>query len=184
MLLYEYILLHFGQTTHFLFRLAHCFFPTSCLIGTKLGRADKQVGAMFELAPRNVARYVRLSELNESLLNRVDNDEIGLYPAVSLSYLKPDEQAELNQILNENSYKINMKKAELLRVLSSEKKLTGKKMAEILSGEFSKKPKLKTSPPLKIKAKIYQRYFGEGTTPSEMEKTIDTALAEYFENHK
>jgi ParB family chromosome partitioning protein len=77
-----------------------------------------------------------------------------------------------------------MKKAESLRQLSESKKLTNEKMEQILSGELNKKPKPKTPPPLKIKAKIYQKYFDGSTPQSEMETIIDQALAEYFEIHK
>jgi ParB family chromosome partitioning protein len=117
-------------------------------------------------------------------LSRVDDDEIGLYPAVSLSYLSPDEQTALDRLLNETAYKVDMKKAESLREFSEGKKLTDEKIIHILSGELYKKPKPKTAPPLKIKAKIYQKYFDGDTTQAEMETVIEQALTEYFENHK
>jgi ParB family chromosome partitioning protein len=156
---------------------------TSGLIDPKSEARDK-AAERYGLDARSVSRYVRLCELNEALLNRVDTDEIGLYPAVSLSYLSPDEQAGLNRLLDEAAYKVDMKKAESLREFSEGGKLTDEKMAQILSGELNKKPKPKTAPPLKIKAKVYQKYFGGGTPQSEMEAVIDRALAEYFENHE
>jgi ParB family chromosome partitioning protein len=127
---------------------------------------------------------VRIATLNEPLMSRVDTDEIGLYPAVSLSYLSPDEQTELDRLLAESAYKVDMKKAESLREFSEGKKLTPDKMVQILSGELGKKSKPKTTPPFKLKAKIYQKYFNNDTPQGEIEATIDQALAEYFENHK
>jgi ParB family chromosome partitioning protein len=118
------------------------------------------------------------------LLNRVGSDEIPFISAVSISYLSADEQNELNRLLEEASYNVNMKKAELLRSYSESKNLTEKKMIHILSGEHDKKVKAKTPPPLKIKAKIYQKYFDTNTPQSEMEAVVDQALAEYFEKHK
>ena len=112
------------------------------------------------------------------MLKRLDTDEIGFYPAVSLSYLSHDEQTELNRILDETEYKVDMKKADSLRELSENKKLTNEKMIQILSGELYKKPKAKTIPPLKIKPKIYQKYFDADTKPSEMEVVIDQALTQ------
>ena len=156
----------------------------SCsLIGNKLKSLEK-AGVQYGLSKNTVARYVRLSFLNESLLDRVDSDEIGLYPAVSLSYLSGDEQTELNRLLDESSYKIDMKKAESLREFSENKKLTNEKMEQILSGGLNKKPKPKAAPPFKLKAKIYQKYFDGDTPQSEMETVIDKALSEYFENHR
>ena len=156
---------------------------TSGLIDPKLEARDK-TAKKYDLNARSVSRYVRLCELNKSLLNRIDNNEIGLYPAVSLSYLTSDEQAELNTVLESTSYKLDMKKAETLRELSEGEKLTSEKMTAILSGEFNKKPKSNTPPPLKIKHKTYSKYFNEKVTVKEMEETIDKALTEYFNNHK
>ena len=156
---------------------------TSGLIDQKLD-ARAKAADKYGLDPRSVSRYVKICELNKSLLNRLDVDEIGLYPAVSLSYLPPDEQTELDRLLNETAYKVDMKKAESLREFSENKKLTNEKMVQILSGEINKKPKPKTAPPLKIKAKIYQKYFNGDTTQTEMETVVDQALSEYFENHK
>ena len=131
-----------------------------------------------------MARYVRIAHLVSDLQQRVDNDEIGLYPAVSLSYLSIDEQNKLERLLNESAYKVDMKKAESLREFSESKKLTNEKMVQILSGELNKKPKPKTAPPLKIKAKVYQKFFDGDTPQAEMEAVVEQALAEYFENYK
>ncbi|MCL2253081.1 MAG: ParB/RepB/Spo0J family partition protein [Lachnospiraceae bacterium] len=156
---------------------------TSGLLDPK-NEARDIAGKKYGLDARTVSRYIRLCDLCEFMLNRVDNDEIGLYPAVSLSYLSPDEQTELDRLLTESAYKIDMKKAELLREFSEVKKLTPEKMTQILSGELNKKPKPKTAPPLKIKAKVYQKYFSGDTTQSEMETIIDQALSDYFTNHE
>lgn len=158
-------------------------YGTSGLIGQKTGAREK-ASKRYGLDARTVSRYIRLCGLSETLLERVDADEIGLYPAVSLSYIPPDEQAELERLLGEAAYKVDMKKAESLRELSERGKLTQGKMVQVLSGELNRKAKSKATPPFKLKAKICQKYFGGGTPPGEIEATIDQALAEYFENHK
>ena len=155
---------------------------TSGQIATSLKSRDK-TAAKYGLDSRNVSRYIRLSELNETLLEKVNNDEIAFIPAVSLSYLPPNEQTELNRILDENKYKVDMKKAETLRSYSENKKLTADKMIQILSGELDKKAKAKSPAPLKIKHKIYAKYFDETMKQSEMETIIDKALAEYYEKY-
>ncbi len=156
---------------------------TSNLLDEKLLSVEK-TGANYGISSATVTRYIRLTHLCKSLLTRVDADEIGLYPAVSLSYLSSDEQTELERLLGEAAYKVDMKKAEALREYSEGKKLTPEKMEQILSGELNRKPKPKTPPPFKLKAKIYQKYFDGDTPQGEIEATIDQALAEYFENHK
>ena len=156
---------------------------TCSLLGNKSKSLDK-TGAQYGLSKNSVARYVRIAALNISLQKRIDNDEIGLYPAVSLSYLTADEQEELERQMDNMAYKVDMKKAESLRELSADGKLTPEKMRLILSGELNKKPKVKNAPPFKLKAKIYQKYFDGDSTQSEIEATIDQALAEYFNKHK
>jgi len=157
---------------------------TSCQVGTKSERSNERVGKENGLSARNVARYIRIAELIVSMQARIDSDEIPFIPAVSLSYLSPVEQNELDRLLDETAYKIDMKKAESLREFSEKKKLTNEKMEQILSGELNKKPKPKTPPPLKIKAKVYQKYFDGNTTTAEMEAVMEQALAEYFEKRK
>jgi ParB family chromosome partitioning protein len=156
---------------------------TSALLEPK-SVAREKTAEQYGLCRANVTRYIRLNHLTKPLLARVDADEIGLYPAVSLSYLSPDEQTELERLLREAACKVDMKKAESLREYSEGGKLTPDKMAQILSGELNKKPKPKTAPPFKLKAKIYQKYFDGDTPQGEIEATIDQALAEYFENHR
>jgi ParB family chromosome partitioning protein len=157
--------------------------PTSPQVGERLLSVEK-TGEKYGLSKNSVSRYIRLTFLNKPLLDRVDADEIPLVPAVSLSYLSPDEQGELDLLLSETAYRVDMKKAESLRGFSESKNLTDEKMIRILSGELDRKPKPKTAPPLKIGAKIYRKYFDGDATQSEMETVIDLALTEYFENHK
>jgi ParB family chromosome partitioning protein len=116
---------------------------TSPQVGEKLLSVEK-TGSQNGLFKNTVARYVRLTFLINDLLNRVEFEEIAFIPAVLLSYLSPDKQNELNRILNESAYKVDMKKAETLRECSESKKLTNDKMVQVLSGEVGKKPKSKT----------------------------------------
>ena len=65
----------------------------SCPVGTNFGeRSNQQVGDEVGESARQVARYIRLTELVPNLLDLVDDGKIGLRPAVELSYLKPEEQ--------------------------------------------------------------------------------------------
>jgi len=154
---------------------------TSALIEPKMTAREK-TAEKYGLCRANVTRYMRLSHLSKRLLDRIDADEIGIYPAVSLSYLSLDEQDGIDRLLSETAYKVDMKKAKSLREYSEGKKLSNEKMTQILSGELYKKPKPKTAPPLKIKAKIYQKYFDDKYSQTEMEVIIDQALAMYFAN--
>jgi ParB family chromosome partitioning protein len=179
-----------GKRTDLLDELKTLFKPheiegngTSAQVERKL-ESREITAEKYGLSRANVSRYIRLSHLIHSLMNRIDSDEIAFIPAVSLSYLSTDEQTELNRLLDESAYKIDMKKAESLREFSENKKLTNEKIMQILSGELNKKPKSKTTPPFKLKAKIYQKHFDGDTPQSEMEIVIDEALTEYFEKRR
>jgi len=67
---------------------------------------------------------------------------------------------------------VDIKKAESFRTLSASRKLTEEKILQVLSGKLSSRSKPKTAPPLKIKAKIYQKYFIGDYTQSQMESII------------
>ena len=153
------------------------------LLGHRLKSRDI-VAAKYDLSPTNLVRYIRLCELNINLLNRVDSEEIGLYAAVSISYLSPDEQAELEKVLSESKYKVDMKKAEILRSHSKNKKLTSDKIIHILSGEFDKNPKSKSPTTFTIKRKIYSKFFDDTMKTNEVEAIIVEALEEYFQKRK
>ncbi|UWG97518.1 MAG: ParB N-terminal domain-containing protein [Candidatus Dehalobacter alkaniphilus] len=154
---------------------------TSPLIGEKL-HSDVQLGIEYGLSKNSVSRLLRIDKLNEALKGRVDTSEIGVYPAVALSYLAEAEQQEIEKVLSENEFKVDMKKAEMLRSYSESSILNEKTAYQILSGEINKKPKSTTPPPVKIKHKVYSKYFPADTKASEIERIVDEALEWYFSN--
>lgn len=94
--------------------------------------------------------------------------------------LSSAEQQMIEETLSENEYKVDMKKAELLRSYAG--RLTPELTEEILSGEKMKKPKSDKPQPFKLKASIYTKYFAPGTRAKDMEQIIDEALALYFKD--
>lgn len=155
---------------------------TSYQFDTK-SRSNEKTGEKYGLSSASVARYIRITYLISPLQNRVDSEEIPFISAVTISYLSSDEQHMLNSILDKTAYKISLAKAEVLRGFSEDKRLTNEKIEQILLGRLDKKPKPKSLPAIKIKHKIYAKYFHADTKQSEIEATIDKALAEYFNNH-
>jgi len=153
------------------------------LIEHKLKSRDK-TAEKYGLSATSVVRYIRLNYLIQPILDRVDEETIGLYPAVSISYLPADEQTELNRVLGDNKYKLSVKKAEMLREYSEGKKLTVEKIVEILLGEFNKKSKTKSQQSYKIKYKIYSKYFEDTMNHAEVDEIIDKALEAYFNKTK
>lgn len=152
---------------------------TSAPVGQKLTSRDK-VGLEYGLSKNTVARLLRVDKLNNDLKMRVDNGEISIRCAVDLSYLAETEQEEVCKLLDENEFKIDMKKTDMLRSYSESSKLNEKTAYQILSGEINKKPKSTTPPPVKIKHKVYSKYFPEDAKVSEIERIVDEALELYF----
>lgn len=145
----------------------------------KLKNRDK-IGTEYGLEGRTVARYVRVFSVIKTLKERLDSGELTLTVSVELSYLSSAEQQMIEDVLSESEYKVDMKKAELLRSYAG--RLTPELTEEILSGEKMKKPKSDKPQPFKLKASIYTKYFAPGTRAKDMEQIIDEALALYFKD--
>lgn len=104
-------------------------------VATKLENKNSVdiVGELFGDKKDNVYRYIRLTELIPELLKFVDEGRIALNPAVRLSYLTKDEQAELLDFIEFNDQTPSLAQAIQLQNLSKEKQLTPEKMDELLS---------------------------------------------------
>jgi len=155
---------------------------TCAPVGHKLKTRDK-VGIEYGLSKNTVARLLRVEKLNCSLKERVDSYEISLRCAVDLSYLVEAEQEEVSRVLSENDFKVDMKKTEVLRNYSANSKLNEKTIYQILSGEINKKPKATASPSIKLKHKVYAKFFSPEAKVSEIEKIVEEALELYFQTH-
>ncbi|KFN12132.1 MAG: ParB N-terminal domain-containing protein [Paenibacillus macerans] len=155
--------------------------PTSPLVGAKL-RTDEKLGIEYGLSKNTVARLLRINHLTIELKRRVDDAEIGIYPAVDLSYLSEAEQRLVDGLLSGQGYKVDMKKSSLLREYSG--KLTDEQVVRILSGEATRKPRSKTPAPFKLKHKVYAKYFSPQSKASEVEEIIDKALGMYFAHQR
>ena len=109
---------------------------------------------------------------------RIDDGEFTIAAAVQLSYLEQAEQQMVEAVLSESEYKVNESKAVLLREYTG--KLTPERAKQILSGEFSRKPKKSTVAAFKVKPAIYKKYFTASITQKEFDSIVDEALALYF----
>lgn len=154
---------------------------TLCHGGTRLTSLDK-VGQKYSLSKRTVARYLRLNELISKILERVDREEITFLVAVTLSYLKENEQMLLEDILAYEKVNVDKEKADILRSFSEAGKLDKEKMLQILSGDITKKKRQAKQAAIKLKPKLLEKYFSIEQRQSEIEEIIEKALALYFEH--
>lgn len=156
--------------------------PTSVQVEQKLESREK-VGQEYGLSASKVGRYIKIATLIEPLLMRVDTGEIPFLAAYDLSFIgDADQQHQIAELIESDNYKVDMKKAELLRSYYETGKLNDTTAVQILSGEKTRKPKTNKPQPFKVKPAVITKYFTAGQSAKEIEDTIDRALALYFEN--
>lgn len=150
---------------------------TSRLLGEKLS-SDKEVGNEFGISPRNISRYLRINDLNSELKNHIDEGKIGLYAGVDISYMSAENQEMVEAIISENTFKVDMKKAGMLRKFDQEGKLNWDAAKSIISGEALKGPEKPKA--FKVQPSIISKYFKPTQKGKDIEKIIEKALEMYF----
>jgi ParB family transcriptional regulator, chromosome partitioning protein len=151
---------------------------TLCQLGTKLNSGN-QIAIEHDDSRRDIYRYVSLTNLLPSLLDKVDERRLAFIPAVELSYLNKDEQEWLHTILNrEEHFGVPLAIATKLKGISKNGTLTFEKIDNIIVTKNQEPPKA-----VKISYRTVKAFFPKGTTPQEYEKVIKQALEEWFENH-
>jgi ParB family chromosome partitioning protein len=115
---------------------------------------------------RQISRYVRLTELLPDLLDLVDGGKLAFIPAVTVSYLKPDEQQILLDVLKRDQISISLSQATQLKELSGSNKLTVQGIEQIMTIQ---KPESKQ---VTLKGTKIEKYFPKNTSKEDMEKII------------
>ena len=139
---------------------------TSRQVVGKLETADI-VGKEGGDSGRQVQRYIRLTRLIPELLSMVDEKKIAFNPAVELSFLKDEEQADLLEAMDMEQATPSLSQAQRLKKFSNEGKLSLEVMSAIMSEE--KKGDLDK---VTLTGDKLKRYFPKSYTPKQMEETI------------
>ena len=116
---------------------------------------------------KTVQRYIRLTNLVPPLLQMVDDGRIAFSPAVELSYLTKEEQAELWDLIGQKDATPSLSQAIRMKQLSREGGLTAEKLYTILTEE---KPNQKEQ--VRIKAESLRKYFPRNYSAQQMEREI------------
>ena len=130
----------------------------------------KEVGESHE----TVRRYIRLTKLIPEILKMVDEGEIGLRPAVEISYLPKELQEELLDCMEMEACKPNHAQTLRMRVLLSDGKLTPEAIAEIMQEE---KPNQREK--IILRDERVRRLLPKDLPVSKREEYIIAALAHY-----
>lgn len=139
---------------------------TSRQVVGKLESAD-EVGQVNGESGRTIQRYIRLTNLVPPLLQMVDDGRIAFSPAVELSYLTRDEQAELWDLIGREDATPSLSQALRMKQLSREAKLTPEVLYAILTEE---KPNQKEH--IRIKTESLRKYFPRNYSAQQMEREI------------
>jgi len=116
---------------------------------------------------RTIQRYIRLTNLVPPLLQMVDDGRIAFSPAVELSYLTRDEQAELWNLIGQEDATPSLSQALRMKQLSRIAKLTPEVLYAILTEE---KPNQKEQ--VRIKTESLRKYFPCNYSAQQMEREI------------
>ena len=153
------------------------------LIGT---RSNLELAAESPDSKTQIQRYIRLTHLIPEILELADNSvlkdpdmlQIALRPAVELSYLRKEEQADLFAIMDEMDCTPSHAQAIKMRRMSEAKtgdeRLSMDAMAVIMEEEKGNQKEQFKIPKEKI-----SRFFAPGTPTQEIEDTIVKALELY-----
>lgn len=122
---------------------------------------------------RTIQRYIRLTELAPPLLELVDQKRIAFSPAVELSYLTKEEQAELWTLIESEDCTPSFSQSVRMKKLSQEAKLTPEVIYTVMTEE---KPNQKEQ--VRIQTDKLKKYFPRGYTAIQMEAAILKLLEE------
>ena len=146
-------------------------------------RSSRQVVGRLESADtisdtesgRTVQRYIRLTELAPPLLEMVDQKKIAFSPAVELSYLTKEEQAELWELIQSEDCTPSLSQAVRMKKLSQDVKLTPEVIFSIMTEE-----KANQKEKLKLPMDNLRKYFPKRYSPEEIEAEIMRMLEERY----
>lgn len=149
-------------------------------------RSDELLAKDVPDSARQIQRYIRLTHLIPEILELVDNSvlkdqemlQIAMRPAVELSYLRKDEQADLFAIMDEMDCTPSHAQAIKMRQMS-EAKTGDERLAKDALVSIMKEEKPNQKEQFKIPKEKISRFFAPGTPTQKIEDTIVKALELY-----
>ena len=135
---------------------------------------------------RQIQRYIRLTHLIPEILELVDNSilkdpdmlQIAMRPAVELSYLRKEEQADLFAIMDEMDCTPSHAQAIKMRRMS-EAKTGAEQLSKDAMAVIMEEEKGNQKEQFKIPKEKISRFFAPGTPTQKIEDTIVKALELY-----
>lgn len=145
---------------------------TSAQVAPKLSTAV--IGEAAGMSKDTVKRYIRLTNLIPELMDMVDERKMAFNPAVEISYLTREEQANLLSAMDYAQATPSLSQAQRLKKLSQEGSCTLETMCEVMNEV--KKAELDR---VVFKANDLRKYFPKSYTSQQMEDTILRLLEQW-----
>ena len=145
---------------------------TSAQVAPKLSTAV--IGEAAGMSKDTVKRYIRLTNLIPELMDMVDERKMAFNPAVEVSYLTREEQANLLSAMDYAQATPSLSQAQRLKKLSQEGSCTLEAMCEVMNEV--KKAELDR---VVFKANDLRKYFPKSYTSQQMEDTILRLLEQW-----
>lgn len=140
----------------------------SALTSTVVGR---EAGDSYE----QVRRYIRLTELLPEILNMVDERQMAFRPAVEVSYLTKEEQADLLETMRSEACTPSLTQAIRMKQLSAAGELDMEKIFALLTEE-----KPNQTAVLKLPEERVSRYWPKDFTPRQKEDLLVELLEKWY----
>lgn len=146
--------------------------------GRPVGDNSRQVGENYSVSKvaedlgeseRQVQRFIRLNQLEQTLMDKVDSGKLAFTPAVELSYLKPEEQQWLDAALEETQQTPSLSQAQRMKRESKQGTLTAESMMEIMR---ENKQTIPSRGSVILPQDRLLKYFPRTYTAEQIEKTI------------
>ena len=141
-------------------------------------KSIEQLAEESDDSKSQINRFIRLTELNDSLKSKVNEDIIGVRAGVELSYINSKEQIIVNDFIDEANIKLSTSQAQKLRAVKG--KITKDNILEIIKGKPKKNNQDKFTG--KLKKDIWKKYKDKFANDKEFSELIDFLLENHYKN--
>jgi ParB family chromosome partitioning protein len=142
---------------------------TSGQVGQKSPQSLELISDQSGDSPKQIQRYIRLNQLEQPLMDKVDSGKLAFTPAVELSYLKPEEQQWLDAALEETQQTPSLSQAQRMKRESKQGTLSAESMMEIMR---ENKQTIPSRGSVILPQDRLLKYFPRTYTAEQIEKTI------------
>lgn len=133
------------------------------------------IGEEHGTSKDTVKRYIRLTCLIPEILQKVDDKEIAISPAVAISFLSQDEQVRLLHAMEEYDCTPSHAQALRLKEMSQQEALTPAMLNKVMA-----QPKPNQQEYIKIPMEGIRKYFPRGFSESQMVQQLVKLLEQHF----